>query len=125
GVGHARPPDLLMGWQRALSSCPLSATATREADPADAGATGAAANMAQQVGASVGTAVLNTIAATATASYLASHHGLTGPAAAAVSHGYSVASVWAAAVLVIAALIGGALITTRPGRTADQLSMRL
>src|SRR5215472_6448323 len=81
--------------------------------------------MAQQVGASVGTAVLNTIAATATASYLASHHGLTGPAAAAVSHGYSVASVWAAAVLVLAALIGGALITTRPGRTADQLSMRL
>jgi hypothetical protein len=70
--------------------------------------------MAQQVGASVGTAVLNTIAATATASYVASHHGLTSAAAAAVSHGYSVASVWAAAVLVLAALIGGALITTRP-----------
>ncbi|HTU76375.1 MAG TPA: hypothetical protein VMG38_22890, partial [Trebonia sp.] len=100
-----------------LSVMPLFATATREADPADAGATGAAANMAQQIGASVGTAVLNTIAATATASYLASHHGLTGAAAAAASHGYSVASVWAAAVLVLAALIGGALITTRPGRT--------
>ncbi len=95
---------------------PLFATATREADPADAGATGAAANMAQQIGASVGTAVLNTIAATATAFYLASHHSTAATAAAAVSHGYSVASVWAAAVLVLAALIAGALITTRPGR---------
>jgi hypothetical protein len=47
--------------------------ATREAKPADAGATGAAANMAQQVGASVGTVVLNTIAATATAAYQAAH----------------------------------------------------
>ena len=93
---------------------PLFATATREADPADAGATGAAANMAQQFGASAGTAVLNTIAATATASYVASHHGLAGTAAAALSHGYRVASVWAAAALVLAALIGGALITTRP-----------
>ena len=124
-AGLVLPAELLIGVALGLSVMPLFATATREADPADAGATGAAANMAQQVGASVGTAVLNTIAATATASYLASHHGLTGPAAAAVSHGYSVASVWAAAVLVLAALIGGALITTRPGRTADQLSMRL
>jgi hypothetical protein len=40
-----------------------------------------------------------------------------GAAGAAASHGYSVASIWAAAVLVLAALIGGALITTRPGRT--------
>jgi hypothetical protein len=59
----------------------------------------------------------DTIAATATASYAATPRSLADAAAAAVSHGYSVASVWAAAVLVLAALIGGALITTRPGRT--------
>jgi hypothetical protein len=116
-AGLVLPAELLIGLGLGLSVMPLFATATREADPADAGATGAAANMAQQVGASVGTAVLNTIAATATASYAASHRGLASTAAAAVSHGYSVASVWAAAVLVLAALIGGALITTRPGRT--------
>ena len=110
------PAELLIGVGLGLSVMPLFATATREADPADAGATGAAANMAQQLGASVGTAVLNTIAATATASYVASHRGLSGGAAMAVSHGYSVASVWAVAVLVLAALIGGALITTRPSR---------
>jgi hypothetical protein len=116
-AGLVLPGELLIGLGLGLSVMPLFATATREADPADAGATGAAANMAQQVGASVGTAVLNTIAATATASYAVSHRGLASAAAAAVSHGYSVASVWAAAVLVLAALIGGALITTRPGRT--------
>jgi EmrB/QacA subfamily drug resistance transporter len=115
-AGRVLPAELLIGIGLGLSVMPLFATATREADPADAGATGAAANMAQQVGASVGTAVLNTVAATATASYAARHHVLAA-ATAAVSHGYGVASVWAAAVLVLAALAGGALITTRPGRT--------
>jgi hypothetical protein len=108
------PAELLLGAGLGLSVMPLFATATREADPADAGATGAAANMAQQVGASVGTAILNTIAVTATAGYLAARHGLAGAAAAAVSHGYATASIWAAATFVLAALIAGALITTRP-----------
>jgi hypothetical protein len=118
-AGLVLPAELLLGAGLGLSIMPLFATATREADPADAGATGAAANMAQQVGASVGTAVLNTIAATATAAYLAGHHGLAGAATAAVSHGYSVASLWAAAALALAALAGGALITTRPSRPGN------
>jgi predicted MFS family arabinose efflux permease len=84
-AGLVLPAELLLGIGLGLSIMPLFATATREADPADAGATGAAANMAQQVGASIGTAVLNTIAATA--AYLAGHHGLASAAAAAVSHG--------------------------------------
>jgi EmrB/QacA subfamily drug resistance transporter len=108
------PAELLIGIGLGLSVMPLFATATREADPADAGATGATANMAQQVGASIGTAVLNTIAATATATYLTAHHGVGGAATAAMSHGYSAASIWAAATFALAALIGGALITTRP-----------
>jgi hypothetical protein len=108
------PAELLLGIGLGLSVMPLFATATREADPADAGATGAAANMAQQVGASIGTAVLNTIAATATGAYLTAHHGLPGAATAAISHGYSTASIWAAAIFALAALSGGILITTRP-----------
>ena len=122
-AGLVLPAELLVGIGLGVSVMPLFATATREADPADAGATGAAANMAQQIGASVGTAVLNTIAAAATVSYTASHHGLTG--AAAASHGYSVASAWAAAVLVLAALTGGALITTRPGRAQGAKGRRI
>jgi hypothetical protein len=49
----------------------------------------------------------------------AGHHGLAGTATAAVSHGYAVASIWAAATLALAALAGGALITTRPGRPGN------
>ena len=63
-AGLVLPAELLAGIGLGLSVMPLFATATKEANPADAGATGAAANMAQQVGASVGTAVLNTVAAT-------------------------------------------------------------
>jgi hypothetical protein len=112
-AGLVLPAELLLGTGLGLSVMPLFATATREAGPADPGA---AANMAQQVGASVGTAVLNTIAATATAAYLTAHHGLPGAAAAAVSHGYAVASIWAAATFGLAALTGAALITARPTR---------
>jgi predicted MFS family arabinose efflux permease len=117
-AGLVLPAELLLGIGLGLSVMPLFATATREAAAADAGATGAAANMAQQVGASVGTAVLNTIAATATAAYLTAHRGLPGVATAAVSHGYSTASIWAAATFVLAAVTGGVLITSRPGRPA-------
>lgn len=84
-AGLVLPAELLLGIGLGLSVMPLFATATREADPADAGATGAAANMAQQVGASVGTAVLNTITATATAAYVTGHHGLFGAATAAAT----------------------------------------
>lgn len=118
-AGLVLPAELLLGIGLGLSIMPLFATATREADPVDAGATGAVANTAQQVGASIGTAVLNTIAATATAGYLVAHHGPTGAATAAVSHGYATASIWAAAALVLAALIGGIMITTRPDPTRD------
>jgi len=113
-AGLVLPAELLIGIGLGLSVMPLFATATREADPADAGATGATANMAMQVGASIGTAVLNTIAATATVAYLTAHHGASGAATAAVSRGYATASIWAAATFALAALIGGALITTRP-----------
>ena len=84
--GLVLPAELLLGVGLGLSVMPLFATATREADPADAGATGAAANTAQQVGASIGTAVFNTVAASATASYVATHGQ--GSIAEATAHGY-------------------------------------
>ncbi len=93
---------------------PLYATATREADPADAGATGAVANTAQQVGASIGTAIFNTIAASATGAFLAAHGLGAGLVRDAAAHGYSVASGGVAAALVAAAIITIALITSRP-----------
>src|ERR1700710_333375 len=48
-------------------------TATSGTQPADAGVASALVNTGQQVGGALGTALLNTIAATAAASYLVAH----------------------------------------------------
>ena len=78
-------------------------------------------NTSQQIGASIGTALLNTIAATATASYLALRANTDHTVAAATVHGYAVASGWAAGVLVLAAIVGGVMIDAHPGRERAEL----
>jgi hypothetical protein len=62
--------------------------------------------------ASVGVALLNTIAAAATASYLTADPRA--PLAAALVHGYARAAGWAAVVLLVAATAVGLLVTTGP-----------
>ena len=68
------PSELLLGFGLGLAIVPCISTATQNADPKDVGVTSAMTNTSQQIGASIGTALLNTIAATATVTYLASHH---------------------------------------------------
>ena len=82
--------------------------------------TSAMTNTSQQIGASIGTALLNTIAAAATATYIAAHHvQSTNEVARATVHGYAVASGWAAGILVLAAVLGGILINVHPGRSVE------
>jgi hypothetical protein len=82
----------------------------------DAGVASATINVAQQIGGSIGTALLNTIATTAASSYLAGHLGQ-GPTrmvqAAAAVHSYTVVFWVGAAVFVAAALLAGPVL--RPG----------
>jgi EmrB/QacA subfamily drug resistance transporter len=82
----------------------------------DAGVASATINVAQQIGGSIGTALLNTIATTAVSSYVAAHVGQ-GPMrmvqAAAAVHGYTVVFWVGAAVFLVAALLVGPLL--RPG----------
>jgi hypothetical protein len=67
-------------------------------------------NATQQVGGALGTALLNTVAATAATSYLAHHVlGSTSVQRAAV-HGYTTAFTISAALLLLAALTAGLLI---------------
>ena len=78
---------------------------THGVEPKDAGVASAMISSSQQVGGSIGTALLNTIATSSAASYLVSHGG---PAAQAqerneaLMHGYSVAY-WLAVGFVVAA----------------------
>lgn len=77
-------------------------TALRAVLPSDAGAAGAATSAASQFGSSIGAALLNTIAAAATTSYLAAHTAPGG--SVAVVHGFTVAMAWGAVITFAAAI---------------------
>jgi MFS family permease len=77
-----------------------NSTATLHAGP-DTAVAGAMVMTSQQVGASLGTALLSTVAGTAAAGYLGAHPGAVGPATV---HGFNVASLGAAAFVCVAAL---------------------
>jgi hypothetical protein len=88
--------------------------------PQDAGVASASVTVGQQLGASIGTSLLNTIFAGAVASYLAVHlaeariigrAGLTG---LALAHGYDTAFWWTAAILVGGAVVAGSLFRRGP-----------
>ncbi len=115
-VTHVLPTELLLGLGLGIAIVPCISTATENADPNDVGVTSAMTNTSQQIGASIGTALLNTIAATATASYLVSHRRIGDELARATVHGYATASAWAAGIFLLAALVAGLLINVHPGR---------
>ncbi|GAA4552154.1 hypothetical protein [Pseudonocardia xishanensis] len=110
------PAQLVLGLGLGLSFVPLASLALVGVGNQDAGAASAVLNATQQVGASLGTALLNTIATTAAASWIA-EHPITDPAQVmdAAVHSYVVAFAWAAALL----LLGTALILVlvRAGRS--------
>ncbi|MGW5369170.1 DHA2 family efflux MFS transporter permease subunit [Streptomyces sp. NPDC004009] len=122
-TGEILPALLLMGLGMGLTFMPVFATATAGVAPRDAGVTSATVNTSQQVGGSIGTALLNTVATTSSAAYITAH--LRGPATraavvpAGVVHGYTVAISWAAGVVLLAGLVAGLMVTARaPGRGA-------
>ena len=119
-VTHVLPTEVLLGLGLGLAMVPAVSTATNNAEPRDVGITSATTNTCQQVGASIGTALLNTIAATATAAYLVAHPRSADATALATVHGFATASWWAAASLATGALVGGILIDARPASEHDR-----
>jgi MFS transporter len=102
---HILPAEILLGLGMGCVFVPAFSTATQGVDPREAGVASATANTAQQVGGSLGTALLNTIAASATTSYLTSGPAGSVTAAAALVHGYAVATAWGAGILGVAAVL--------------------
>jgi MFS family permease len=94
------PVFLLVGLGTGWVMVTANSTAARDAGP-DTAVAGAMVMTSQQVGASIGTALLSTIASTSAASYLETRH--VAPVEAVV-HGFNVASWSASGFLVIAAL---------------------
>jgi EmrB/QacA subfamily drug resistance transporter len=108
---HILPGLILVGAGIGLvySSAPNQATSGLGTQ--DAGVGSAMVTAMQQLGGSTGASLLNTLAASATATYLAIRSGTTGVIAHATVHGYVVAFWWSAAIFVAGALICGALLT--------------
>ncbi|MFC8245328.1 MFS transporter [Streptomyces chartreusis] len=111
------PALILMGLGMGLIFMPVFATATAGVAPQDSGVTSAAVNTSQQVGGSIGTALLNTIATSSSAAYITAH--LTDPAQRdlvtreGVVHGYTVAIWWAAAIMLLAGLVATLTVTAK------------
>jgi hypothetical protein len=117
------PPLLVAGAGLGLVVAPSINTGTFGVAPSDAGVASASVNTGQQLGGSIGTALLNTVAAGATARYLAAHlsqqalaGGRPGPELAgfALVHGYSTAFWWSAAIFASGAVIAGLLLRRGP-----------
>jgi EmrB/QacA subfamily drug resistance transporter len=109
-------PQVLMSLGLGFAFPALSSTALTNVRPTDSGVASAMVNTTQQVGGSLGTALLNTVAATATATYIR----VNGPAssAAGLVHGYSVAFAVGAGFLAAAAVVAAVLVTDKAGAVA-------
>ena len=114
------PGIFLLGLGLGTTFMPAMNLATHGVKPQDAGVASAMVNTSQQIGGSIGTALLNTIAASATTAYVASHalRGLSPSPQdfhnAAAVHGYTTAFWWAVGFLVLAALVAAVCINAGP-----------
>jgi EmrB/QacA subfamily drug resistance transporter len=113
-VTHVLPGLLLTGVGMGCIFAPAFSTATLGVKNSDAGIASAMVNTSQQVGGSVGTALLSTIFASAAASFASSHAHTASLASAAAIHGYTTAFEWAAA-LFAAGLLVATLVLPRDG----------
>ncbi len=118
-AAHVLPSLLVMGFGFGLIFAPSISTATLGVDPNDSGIASAMVNVSQQVGGSIGTALLSTIAVSATTHYVSSHR----PASAAVLaqgavHGYTTAFVISASIFAGAGILAALLLRPKAAAPA-------
>lgn len=100
------PAEVLLGLGMGCVFPAAIGVATHRVDPHDAGVAAAVVTTAQQIGGSIGVALLNTVAAAATAEFLATGSS---PPDALVT-GYATATFWAAITLATGAVVSAILI---------------
>ncbi len=113
-------PLILIGVGLGMVIAPSINTGTFGVAPQDAGVASATVTVGQQLGASIGTSLLNTIFASAVTSYVVAHaasarllgrQSLTG---LALAHGYDTAFWWTAGIFAAGAVICGSLLRRGP-----------
>ncbi len=113
-VLNVMPPLLVMGFAMGTIMPASMQTATLGVDRHFAGVASAMVNTSQQVGGSVGTALLNTLAATAMADYLASHLPVSPDVVTdAAIASYSTAYWWGAGFFAVGAVMSALLFRRR------------
>jgi MFS family permease len=115
---HVLPSMIMMSVGLALVFIPVASTALHAVGGHDAGVASALINTSQQVGGSLGIALLNTVAASTT-TYLASHRVLPPPVKAALTHGYTQAFLVGAGFLLVAAVLAGVVINIGKAAAAE------
>lgn len=114
-VGAILPAMVVMSLGLGLVFVTIASTALFNVPHQESGVASAVLNTSQQIGGSLGTAIFNTIAISATATYAASHlmHGSMGAVASqaeAATYGFTVAFKIGAACLAFAAVIFGVFV---------------
>ncbi|HUB23019.1 MAG TPA: MFS transporter [Streptosporangiaceae bacterium] len=113
-------PLILAALGMGIVIAPSINTGTFGVAPQDAGVASATVTVGQQLGASIGTSLLNTIFAGAVASYLAAHLasartiGRQALSGLALAHGYDTAFWWTAGIFAAGAVIAGVLFRGGP-----------
>jgi EmrB/QacA subfamily drug resistance transporter len=107
---HILPALFLTYFGLGLGFIPMTLAAVHGVADEQSGVASALLNTAQQLGAALGIAVLSTVSAATTAA----HHTDSGPALrAALTDGYATAYLWAAGLMVVAAVLATVAVTTR------------
>jgi EmrB/QacA subfamily drug resistance transporter len=106
-ASHVLPYLIILGTGFGLSLAPSFSTGTLGLAPHDAGVGSATLNTSQQVGGSIGTALLNTLAAGAATSYLVGKLATPANVQAATLHSYTTAFLWSSAFFVVGAVVAG------------------
>lgn len=113
-AAHILPGLIITGLGVGLSMAPAFSAATSGVDAEHAGVASASVNTFQQIGGSIGTAVLSAFAATATTDFLVGKAASPANQALAAVHGYTTVFWWAAAIFAVGAILCGALFRKGP-----------
>jgi hypothetical protein len=112
-AAHVLPGLIVLGVGMGCIFAPAFSAAALGVEGSEAGIASAMVNTSQQVGGSVGTALLSTIFAGGRHRYAASHVPSPGLAGAAAVHGYTTAFWWSVGIFILGLLLAAVIL---PGR---------
>lgn len=124
-LAHVLAPEILVSVGMGVAFVPMNSTALFGVEEDSAGVASALVNTTQQVGGALGTAFLNTVAASSTAAFLISRVASPSLTRAATVHGYTTAFEVSALLVAVAAVVSGVLVGSRRHHRAPASSSAL